>query len=71
MTWNLWTPGALAVVGAVELVGGLIDIVAPKRLVAGLSPAEAAVLPLIGQRSLGPSAQAASRSPLLHTRTRP
>jgi len=53
MVWSLSpaTPAALALVGVVELVAGLIDIVAPKRIVSGLSPAEAAVLPLIGPRA--------------------
>jgi len=54
MVWSLSpaTPAALALVGVVELVAGLIDIVAPKRIVSGLSPAEAAVLPLIGAMRL-------------------
>eukprot|EP00967_Tisochrysis_lutea_P049859 scaffold61224_cov36-Tisochrysis_lutea.AAC.1 len=42
------TPAALALVGAIELLGGLVDIIAPRRVIANLSPAETAVLPLIG-----------------------
>lgn len=57
---------ALFVVGLVDLLGGVLDIVAPKRALPALTPAEAAVLPLIGTRPL--SSHRAPSAPILFNR---